>query len=83
MRRNMAGRDVVKTTIALKESPRISTTLIAGRSWAVHMAGETFAGIKENYERIAVVFVQAFMFWLWDAISPATYLLRISKPSCH
>jgi hypothetical protein len=79
----MTGRDVVKTAFDLKESARIPITLIAGGSWAVHMAGETFAGIKENPERIADVFVQAFMFWLWDAISPKTYLLRISKPSCH
>ena len=79
----MTGKDIVKTAFDLKTSERIPITLIAGGSWAVHMAGETFAGIKENPERIADVFVQAFMFWLWDAISPKTYLLRISKPSCH
>lgn len=56
----MTGRDVVKTAFDLKEPPRIPTTLIAGGSWAVHTAGETFVGVKENPERIADVFVQAF-----------------------
>ena len=55
----MTGRDVVKIAFDLKEPPRIPTTLIAGGSWAIHMAGETFAGVKENPERIADVFVQA------------------------
>ena len=56
----MTGREVVKIAFDLKEPPRIPTTLIAGGSWAIHMAGETFAGVKENPERIADVFVQAF-----------------------
>jgi len=56
----MTGRDVVKIAFDLKEPPRIPATLIAGGSWAIHMAGETFAGVKENPERIADIFVQAF-----------------------
>ena len=55
----MTGRDVVKTAFDLKESARIPTTLIAGGSWAIHTAGETFAGVKEKPERIADVFVQS------------------------
>lgn len=55
----MTGIDVVKTAFDLKESARIPTTLIAGGSWAIHTAGETFAGVKEKPERIADVFVQA------------------------
>jgi hypothetical protein len=49
----MTGRDAVKAAFDLKEPARIPTTSIAGGSWVVHMAGETFAGIKENPERIA------------------------------
>ena len=44
----MTGRDVVKIAFDLKEPPRIPTTLIAGGSWAIHMAGETFAGVKRE-----------------------------------
>jgi len=38
----------------------LPATLIAGGSWALHMAGETFAGVKNNPERIADINVQAF-----------------------
>jgi hypothetical protein len=47
---NMPGRDAVKIAFDLKEPARIPTTLIAGGSWAINMAGETFAGVKENPE---------------------------------
>ena len=46
----MPGRDAVKIAFDLKEPPRLPTTLIAGGSWAIHVAGETFAGEKENPE---------------------------------
>jgi len=65
----MTGRDVVKMAFDLKEPPRIPVTLIGGGSWMVHLAGETFAGIKEDPEKIADVFIQGFrkvghdLFW--------------------
>jgi len=46
----MTGRDAVKIAFYLKEPLRIPITLIAGGSWAIHMAGETFAGVKKNPE---------------------------------
>jgi uroporphyrinogen decarboxylase len=56
----MTGRDVVRMAFDMEESPRVPVTLIGGGSWIVHMAGETFAGIKEEPEKIADVFIQAF-----------------------
>jgi uroporphyrinogen decarboxylase len=56
----MTGRDVAKMAFDLKKPPRMVVTLIAGGSWAVHLAGETFARIKEDPEKIADVYVQAF-----------------------
>ena len=44
----------------LKEPPRLPVTLFGGGAWMVHWAGKTFAGIKENPEMIADVFIRAF-----------------------
>jgi uroporphyrinogen decarboxylase len=65
----MTGRDVVKMAFEFQEPPRTPVTLIGGGSWMVHQAGETFAGIKEDPEKIADVFVQGYrklghdLFW--------------------
>ena len=56
----MNGREITKMAFDLKEPERIPVTLIGGGSWLVHMAGETFAGIKEDPEKIADVFIQGF-----------------------
>ena len=56
----MTGREVIKIAFDLETPPRLPVTLIAGGAWAIHMAGETFAGVKENPERIAEIYVQAF-----------------------
>ena len=65
----MTGRDVVKMAFDFQEPPRTPVTLIGGGSWMVHLAGETFAGIKEDPERIADVSIQGYrklghdLFW--------------------
>ena len=56
----MTGREIIKMAFELQEPPRLPVTLIGGGSWNVHMAGQTFAGIKEYPDRIAEVFVQAY-----------------------
>ena len=56
----MTGRDVTKMAFDLQEPPRVPVTVIGGGAWNVHLAGETFAGIKEDPHKIADVFVQAF-----------------------
>jgi len=56
----MTGRDVAKMAFDLEEPYRVPVTVIAGASWMVHFAGETFAGIKEDPDKIADVYVQAF-----------------------
>ena len=56
----MTGRDVTTMAFNLEESPRVPVTLIGGGAWNVHMAGETFAGIKEDPKKIADVFIKAF-----------------------
>ena len=56
----MTGREVAQMAFDLKEPPRVPVTLIGGGAWIVNFAGETFAGIKENPEKIADVFVQGF-----------------------
>ena len=56
----MTGRDVVKMAFDLEDPPRVPVTLIGGGAWMVHLAGQTFAGIKEDPEKIADVFIQAF-----------------------
>lgn len=57
---NMTGRDVTKMALDLSEPPRVPVTLIGGGSWNVHAAGKTFAGIKEDPEKIAEIFIHAF-----------------------
>ena len=56
----MTGRDVAKMAFDLEEPPRVPVTLIGGDSWIVDLAGETFAGIKEDPKKIADVFIRAF-----------------------
>ena len=56
----MTGRDVVRMAFDLQEPPRVPVTLIGGGSWIVNLAGETFAGIKEDPKKIADVFIKAF-----------------------
>jgi len=56
----MTGRDVTTMAFNLEEPPRVPVTLIGGGSWNVHLVNETFAGIKEDPEKIADVFIKAF-----------------------
>ena len=44
----MTGREITKMAFDLEEPPRVPVTLFGGGSWMVHLAGETFAGIKED-----------------------------------
>jgi len=65
----MTGREVTMMAFNLEEPPRVPVTLIGGGAWNVDLAGETFAGIKEDPDRIAEVFIEAFrkvghdLFW--------------------
>ncbi len=56
----MTGREITKMAFDLEEPPRVPVTLFGGGSWMVHLAGETFAGIKEDPDKIADIFIQAF-----------------------
>jgi uroporphyrinogen decarboxylase len=56
----MTGREITKMAFDLEEPPRIPVTPFAGGSWMVNLAGETFMGLKENPDKIADVFIQAF-----------------------
>jgi uroporphyrinogen decarboxylase len=56
----MTGREITKMAFDLKETPRTPVTLIGGGAWLVHLAGQTFAGIKQDPEKIADVFIQGF-----------------------
>jgi len=56
----MTGREITKMALDLEEPSRIPVTLFGGGSWMVHLAGETFAGIKEDPDKIAYIFIQAF-----------------------
>ncbi|MBW2104340.1 MAG: uroporphyrinogen decarboxylase family protein [Deltaproteobacteria bacterium] len=59
----------MRQAFELEEPPRTPVTLIGGGAWIVHMAGETFAGIKEDPRKIADVFLEAYrkvghdLFW--------------------
>jgi len=65
----MTGREVAQMALELKEPSRLPVTVIGGGAWNVHLAGKTFAGIKEDPQEIAKVFIQAFervghdLFW--------------------
>ena len=48
----MTGREIVKMAFDLEEPPRVPVTLFAGGSWMVHLADETFAGIKEDPDKM-------------------------------
>jgi uroporphyrinogen decarboxylase len=56
----MTGREIAKMAFDLEEPPRVPVTLFGGGSWMVHLADETFAGIKEDPDLIADIFIQAF-----------------------
>ncbi len=56
----MTGKEIVKLAFDLKEPPRTPVTLIGGGSLMVDLAGQTFAGIKEDPAKIADVFIQGF-----------------------
>lgn len=56
----MTGRDVTRMAFEQSEPPRVPVTVIGGGAWKVNMAGKTFAEIKEDPEKIAEVFIQAF-----------------------
>ncbi len=56
----MTGREITKMAFDLEEGPRTPVTLIGGGAWLVHLAGQTFAGIKQDPEKIADVFIQGY-----------------------
>lgn len=55
----MTGRDVIESAFAQEKPPRIPVALVAGGEWYVHLAGKTFAEIKNDPKQIAAVFVNA------------------------
>lgn len=65
----MTGREISTMAFELRAPPRVPVTVIGGGACYVDMAGETFAGIKNDPKKIADVFVQAFrkighdLFW--------------------
>jgi uroporphyrinogen decarboxylase len=65
----MTGREVAQMAFELKRPPRVPVTLIGGGAWAVHQAGKTFAGIKDDPRQIADAFIRYFnqmghdLFW--------------------
>ena len=65
----MTGKDVVRAAFDMEKPPRVPVTLIGGGAWMVHLAGKTFAGIKEDPKKIADVFIRGFqkvghdLFW--------------------
>jgi len=56
----MTGREVAQMAFELKRPPRVPVTLIGGGAWAVHQAGKTFAGIKDDPRQIADAFIRYF-----------------------
>lgn len=68
----MTGREITKMVLDLEEPPRVPVTLFGGGPWMVHLAGETFAGIKEEPERIADISIQAFRKFGHDMIFTAS-----------
>jgi len=65
----MTGRDVARMAFELTPTPRVPVTLVGGGAWAVHRAGKTFAGIKNDPTQIADAFIRYFqeidhdLFW--------------------
>ncbi len=56
----MTGREISKIAFELGKPPRLPVTLIGGGACYVQMAGKTFEEIKDDPEKIADVFIQAF-----------------------
>jgi len=56
----VTGREVAQLAFELKKPPRVRVTLIGGGAWAVHRAGKTFAGIKEDPVQITKGFIQSY-----------------------
>lgn len=56
----MIGREAARRALELEKSPRLPVTVIGGGACYVHMLGKTFAEIKEDPEKIADVFIQAY-----------------------
>ena len=56
----LTGREISQMALDLRETPRPPVTVIGGGACYVQMAGETFAGIKNDPERIAGIFIEAF-----------------------
>jgi uroporphyrinogen decarboxylase len=56
----MTGREVTQMAFELREPPRLPVSVFAGGAWMVHLAGKTFAEIKDAPEKNAEVFIQAF-----------------------
>ena len=56
----MTGKDVVQMALSHKTPPRVPVGLVAGGEWYVHLAGKTFAEIKNDPEQIASIFIDGF-----------------------
>jgi len=72
----MTGREIAKMAFDLEEPPRVPVTLFGGGSWMVHLAGETFAGIKEDPDKIADIFIHAFRMFGNDVLFTASNFLN-------
>lgn len=56
----MKGRDVVQMAMNHEKTPRMPVAVVAGGEWYVHLAGKTFAEIKNDPQQIADVFIDAY-----------------------
>jgi len=59
-RKIMTGRQIAQMALEQKKPPRVPVGLFGGGEWYVHLSGRTFAGIKNDPQQIAGVFVDAF-----------------------
>lgn len=72
----MTGKEVAILALERKKPPRTPVTLIAGGEWYVHAAGQTFAGIRSNPQKLAQVYVEAFRKVGHDLMWPGAGLLN-------
>ncbi|RJX28765.1 MAG: hypothetical protein C4525_16105 [Desulfarculus sp.] len=56
----MTNKQIALMALEGRRPPRLPVTLVAGGSWYVHHAGQSFAALKNDPAALAEVFVRAF-----------------------
>lgn len=56
----MTGKQIALMALEGRPTPRLPVTLVAGGSWYVHHAGQSFAEIKQDPAALAQVFIKAY-----------------------